>query len=210
MSLLPSQDYLVRHGLMGDISRFRADGHPGLVRGDRVVVRGERGLEMGEIVRAATAGHPGGSQAPALERRATSDDETRARQHLERAAALLGRARTLAAEMSLPLEPIEAEILFDGSKAIVYALRWAEADLRRLLRVLSREGGQEVEIADLSGTPVPAKLKSGCGGCSSGGCSSGGCSSGGCSSGGCGSKAKKAPRPVAATVPEETRRVSLL
>ena len=50
-------EYLVRYGLAGEFGRFRADCPLALSRGARVVVRSQRGVELGEVMRPATPRH---------------------------------------------------------------------------------------------------------------------------------------------------------
>lgn len=214
MAVPTGQEYLVRYGLMGDIGRFRADRPAGYARGDRVVVASERGLELGEVVRPATPGHAEhlrGDQVPALVRPADRDDEVRLSACAARARALLDRAVALARSMHLAIEPIDAEVLLDGKRAILEYLRWDQADIRPLIAALGREFDLTIDASDLTSPPVtfPAGPSSGCGSCSSGGCGScaGGCSSGGC--GGCASKSKAKTNP-APRVTSAPGRVSLL
>lgn len=213
MAVLTGQEYLVRYGLMGDIGRFRADRPEVYARGDRVVVASERGLELGEVVRPATAGHAEhlrGDHVPALVRPAGPADVTRHADCAARADALLDRAVELSRTMNLALTPVDAEVLFDGNRAVLEFLRWGEADVRPLIGTLCQEFALTIDASDLTAAPVTfpaAGSTSGCGSCSSGGCGScsGGCSTGGC--GGCGSKKKAAKAKPDARA---TQRVSLL
>src|SRR6516165_9971536 len=109
-------EYLASYGSAGDFGRFRA-AHPlACPRGDPVVVRSHRGLELGRILRPATPGHavflPNTSTGLLL-RRATPEDEQLAGRLGERAGELFERARLLASELQLPLEIVDAEVLLD-------------------------------------------------------------------------------------------------
>ena len=50
-------EYLLSYGLAGDFGRFRAPGPLECRRGARAVVRSHRGLEIAEVLRAATPRH---------------------------------------------------------------------------------------------------------------------------------------------------------
>ncbi len=181
--MMSASEYLVSHGLSGEFGTFRAATALDCRRGDRVVVRGPRGVEIGSVLCAATGGHtrlledvPVGD----LLRRATDEDEAIARGMAERGQRLFEDARRLAAEQGLSLEIIDVEVSLDGHRVTLYYLRGAEADERPLVQTLSRKYEAMVALRDLA-LPQGA---SGCGrpdcGHSDGDCST--CGSGGCSS----------------------------
>ena len=175
------RDYLVRHGLLGDIGRFRATEPLTLRRGARVVVCGPHGSQMGEIVRPAGLGGPGlGGE---LLRAAEPDDEARQTRLSQRARDLLARGNDLKSSV----EFLDAEIFLDGGHAALLHVCPAGTDLTSVRRSLEQESGLVLTMHDLTRPePEPA---GGCGDCGSGGggCSTGGCSTGGCSTGECGS-----------------------
>jgi cell fate regulator YaaT (PSP1 superfamily) len=181
-------EYLVGYGLRGDFGRFRPTRLLECRRGDRVVVRTSRGLEVGEVLREATDRHARflpNTTVGALLRAAADEDERRHEAQRGRAGALFDRARSLAGELGLPLEPLDAEVLFEGDYAVLHQLRWAECDVRPFVSTLSREFALRLELADLA-APAPEEAP-GCGRCGPGGCGSCG-SGGGCGS--CGAKAE--------------------
>src|SRR4051812_8376905 len=95
-------EYLVGFGLSGDFGRFRAGDALSLRRGCRVVIRSERGLELGSVLRPASdraARFLGQTEVGELLRPAGPDDEEQSRQMTRRAARLLERGATLAAEL---------------------------------------------------------------------------------------------------------------
>jgi hypothetical protein len=175
------QDYLVRHGLLGDIGRFRALEPLALRRGSRVVVRGPLGSQMGEVVRPAGRGGPGfGGE---LLRAAGPDDEARCGRLSKRARDLLERGNGLEARV----EFLDAEIFLEGGRAALLHVCPPGTDLAKVRRSLEQESGLILTLHDL--TRAEPEPSGGCGDCGSGGgCSTGGCGSGGgCSTGGCGS-----------------------
>jgi hypothetical protein len=86
---------------------------------------------------------------------------------------------------SLPLLPLDAEVLLDRSQAIVHLLRWDQCTLTPFVEQLQSRFDLRVVLLDRS----KPEEHQGCGSCGEGGCGScgegGGCSTGGCSSGNC-------------------------
>ncbi len=184
-------EYLVRHGRLADFGRFRAE--PALVcqRGQRVVVRTFRGLELGEILAEAGAEHAPflpNTTVGALVRLASPEDEAREIALAARGLDLLGRAVQLAEERCLPLAFLDAEILLDGQRGVLHHLTDGTCDPRELVSRLAGEFDLTIELLNLSDPPAEAEEEdhdhaAGCGSCGSEG---GSCGSGGCGS--CGSK----------------------
>ena len=187
-------EYLLSYGLAGDFGRFRS-AHPlACRRGDRAVVRTHRGLEIGRVLREATARHahflPNTTVGPLL-RLAGPDDDQAAERMRERGRLLFECARRLTDELALPLEVIDVEVLLDGEHGALHLLRYGECDVRPFVSGLSREFGLHILLTDLGGPAAPAAEEeehAGCGreGCGrgAGGCST--CGTGGCNS--CGAK----------------------
>src|SRR5579883_730481 len=186
-----ANEYLVGYGLTGEFGRFRSARPLTCERGDRVVVRTHRGVEAGQVLRAAEAGHarflPNTTVGQLL--RPFAEDDARTEAGLrDRRPAIRGRASQLAEEIGLPLQVLDVEILLDGEHAVLHLLRGADCDVRPFVSTLSREFDLHVLLADLT-RPGEAALheaeeehaEHGCGSCGS----DGGCGS--CGSGGCGS-----------------------
>jgi hypothetical protein len=201
-------EYLVSYGARGDFGRFRPVRPLACRRGDLVVVRTSRGLELGEVLREATDRHarflPNTTLGPLL-RAAGADDERQREQAGRRAGALFERGRALAGQLGLPLEPVDAEVLLDGEHAVLHQLRWAECDPRPFVSTLSREFEVRLTLEDLA-APVPAEEPGGCGRCGSGGC--GNCGSGGCGS--CSASTEEVREYFAGLRQQMERRQSLL
>jgi len=202
-----ASEYLVRHGRLGDFGRFRAEPALLCVRGERVVVRTHRGLELGEVLGAAGAEHVPflpNVTVGALVRHATAADLARDGDLAGVAVALLARAAELAATLDLPLEFLDAEVLLDGKRGVLHHLSAGPGDPRDVVSALAREFDLTIELCDLSEVPPEAEPE----GCGSGGCGSCG-SGGGCGS--CGSKKKESREHFSRLRDEmERRRVPLL
>ncbi len=187
--LMDTVDYLVTYGAAGEFSRFRPAGNHAYARGDRVVIRTPRGLELGTVLCTATAHHAAFlSRTPQGEllRPASTVDLATASDIEHKSAGLIASARRLAREMGLAIEILDAEMTLDGGQASIFHLRAADCDCRPLAAALSRETDVQIVMENMS-DPVPATgcgrpdCGQGAGGCSS--CGSGGCGTGSCSAG---------------------------
>jgi cell fate regulator YaaT (PSP1 superfamily) len=181
-------EYLVSHGKSGAFGRFTAEKPALLQRGDRVVVRGAQGLELGTVLCVASErqqrvlGHTPPGQ---LVRRATPDDERQSRQRTEMARRLADTARDLALELALPMEILDADVLLDGGQALVQCLADQQLQADDFITALEDRCGLRIWLENLAVTPAAAEEEAG--GCGKPGCgrASGGCSD--CASGGCSS-----------------------
>jgi cell fate regulator YaaT (PSP1 superfamily) len=203
-------DYLVAHGLFGHFGRFRAAAALDLPRGSAVVIRSDRGMEIGRVLRPATSRHAvflPNTTVGALLRAAGPDDTALASRMAVRAEELLARGEQLIQTLGLPVALFDAEVLLDGKRAVVQHLRWGSTDVRELVSTLARELDMVIELVDVGAPAV--EEDHGCGSCGSGG----GCGSCG-SSGGCGSCGSARPEEVRAYFSElrekMERRVPLL
>lgn len=174
---------LVQYGRPGYVGWFRAAGE--LARGDRAVIRGPRGLELGAVLCAAAERFPTDEDGDVL-RPATPADDAAADRADALARDLLDAADALAA--GLPVAFPDAEVALDSAAAVLHAVPWAACDLDPLLSALADRFGLPVRLLDLSRTPAnpdppaPTCGKPDCG--SGGGCGTGGgCSTGSCSRG---------------------------
>jgi len=182
-----SHDYLLAYGAAGDFGRFRPVGPLTCQRGDRAVVRSHRGLELGVVLCEATPGHvrflPNTSLGQLL-RLAGDEDERTVERMSVLGRELCVRARQLAAELALPMEILDAEVLLDEKQAVVHFLRWEPCDERPLVSSLSREHELYVALHDLAVARTEAEEDHahGCGRPDCGQAEGGGCGS--CDSGG--------------------------
>ena len=122
-------EYLVNHGKSGAIGRFVAATPLTLVRGDRVVVRSQRGLEMGVVMCPANARQArllGSVLVGELLRPANGDDLTALELLRPLTQKLFDDSRQLIRDLALPAEIIDVEVLLDGRRAILQHLQAAE------------------------------------------------------------------------------------
>jgi hypothetical protein len=150
---MEAQEYLASFGLNGEFGRFRAASPLLVRRGERVVVRGPRGVEIAVVLREATLRHaqflPNTSVGQLL-RHVTPQDEQTELDMRVRAQRVLDRGGDLATEMGLPLVLLDVEALLDGEHAVLHHLRGDDADVRPFVSTLSREFAIHITLVDLS------------------------------------------------------------
>jgi cell fate regulator YaaT (PSP1 superfamily) len=199
---MQSQEYLVSYGLTGEFGRFRAAQPLTLRRGERVVVRSSRGVEIAEVLREATPRHAQflpNTTVGQLLRSLAPEDERSEINCRSRGQQLFERGRKLTDELQLPLEVLDVEMLLDGQHALLHHLRWGDADVRPFVSTLSREFASHITLVDLTGPKdttnrEDAEEPHGCGRPDCGQIEGGGCST--CGSGGCGTCGSANPRDV--------------
>ncbi len=186
---MSAASYLIGYGRAGGFALFRAAAPLDCQRGDAVVVRTRRGLELGQVLCPADDRHARLLPAPAegeLLRAATGAD-LHAESRREREHALFADGQRLVQEWNLAAAVLDAEVLLDGRTALVQYLAWAETDLAPLAAELSRRHGLTVALENQA--PPAEEEHDGCGepncGHGGGGCDS--CSTGGGCATGCGS-----------------------
>ncbi len=179
-----TREFLVSHGCAAALSRCRDVGVMPR-RGESVVIRSTRGLEIATVLCDATPDLPTIAPAEFL-RYATPDDYGRGREAETLGRRLLDDAQNLIDAQFLPLAPLDAEVMLDRAQAIVHVLRWSECTLTPFIEELQSRNSLKVVLLDRS--KPEEHHHGGCGSCGEGGCGSGGggCSTGGgCSSGSC-------------------------
>ena len=183
------EQYVVSFGKDAALGCFTAPEPIALRRGDAVLLKTPRGIEVGEVLCPASIRQArllGAQVRGDLLRRLADDDRTRSTDLESRGRMLLDAAHALSAEQDLNLIVLDAEVLFDGRQAMLQVLHPNPDELAGFVHALSARVGLEVRLTNLA-QPLPADEPevSGCGkpDCGSGG---GGCTScstgGGCSS----------------------------
>jgi cell fate regulator YaaT (PSP1 superfamily) len=198
--VLEVREYLVGHGTAGDFGRFRPTTALTFRRGDRVVVRSFRGLELGTVLCEATAGHAHflpNTTVGKLLRVVTAEDEEKAEAMRRRGHELFAEARRVAAELAAPLEMLDAEVMLDGKQAVLHHLAWGDFDERDLVSRLSHRFDFQLVLHSLALAETaeePEEHGHGCGRPDCGKKEGGGCSTcgsgGGCSTCGTGADLK--------------------
>ncbi len=159
--------YIVRYGTMRMLGVMAARGSDKFRRGDEVIARTGRGLEVGEVLceanDEATAQVDESTGGQIL--RLMSADDANEWQHIR------GREREeyefccrMVAEMQLPMELIDVERVFGGERVVVYYLAEERVDFRELVRRLASELQTRIEMRQI-GVRDEAKLLADYGDC---------------------------------------------
>ena len=150
-----ARKYFVRYGAMGLLSAFTA--REEFRGGDQVVVRSERGHEIGEVVcsvdnvpdsaRSTGRGRPFVGR---IVRRAGPDDKEKQR-HIEedRIPAEFRYCKICINEHRLPIKLTSVEHLFGGEKIIFYFLADGRVDFRALVRDLAKQYRTRIEMKQI-------------------------------------------------------------
>jgi cell fate regulator YaaT (PSP1 superfamily) len=135
---------------------------------ERVVCQTSRGNELGRVVQ---SNHPlpegqGGGRLKRVVRRASEDDEARARENRETARLAMKAFRELVRQHDLPVKPISAELVLDGSRVVISFGSETKVDTGRLVGELARRLSRRVELRAV-GPREQARLCGGYGLCGS-------------------------------------------
>ena len=147
-----AQRYVVRYGAMRQLGAFSARDNVPYVRGDEVVVRTPRGLEVGEILIPADAdalerlsGAPHGQ----VLRKMTSDDINEWA-HIQREdAQRFETCQRHVRQLGLNMDLVDVEHLFGGERVIVYYVAEQRVDFRELVRKLASEFQTRIEMRQI-------------------------------------------------------------
>jgi hypothetical protein len=170
---------------------FVAESSVSVHRRDRVLLETPRGLEVGEVLNAATVRQArllGGQIRGRLIRSLNKDDDATIASMEMLAANVLSVGERMMHERLIDVPLLDAEVFFDLHSALVHILHPNPDDLAPLAEMLSTRTGLSIRFANLA---LPADPH-GCGepNCGGGQCDS--CSTGGCATG-CGAHSKSPP-----------------
>ena len=161
-----STNWIVRHGATRFLGEFEPEGEV-YERGDEVVVRTERGHELGAVLCPASA------QAVALLDEPTSGKIARRMTEADRQQrALLEKREADALEVCigfieqrrLQMDLIDVECLFGGERVVFFFLAEKRVDFRELVKDLAREYQTRIEMRQI-GVRDEAKLLADYGDC---------------------------------------------
>lgn len=159
--------YVVRHGSMRALGLMSSRGGDRHVRGSRVIVRTQRGLEVGEILSEANEAalksmkDPGHGQ---ILRKMTSEDLNELAHIQSREPEEFETCRRLVRELQLKMELVDIEHLFGGERIVVYYLAEQRVDFRELVKRLASEFQTRIEMRQI-GVRDEAKLLADYGDC---------------------------------------------
>jgi len=151
-----AEQYLIQVGAMGAIGRFAAVDWSAYRRGDRVICRTLRGLEVGRVMSAADGA--AGEQDGELLRRVSIEDQlliSRLERHRDEAFSACER---LLAQRELDALLVDVEHLFDGKTVVFYFLGEVDSATQEMTDQLAASYEKTVRFRKFSET-----LYEGCG-----------------------------------------------
>jgi len=169
---------LVRYGRMNNLGFFRYEPKNIPRLPTRVVVKTEKGLEIGELIGWLAANKPGRfrlsntqvkqyfdnsqiefDQRPAgkIIRPATTSDLSEQRHLQQIAQKEMEYCAKLAKEMNLPMKVVDVEHIFGGERIIFYFMSDSRVDFRELVKKLASEYQSRIEMRQI-GSRDEAKL----------------------------------------------------
>lgn len=159
--------YVVRTGVMRALGVYNAPRDETYLRTTEVVVRTDRGLEIGEVLCEATEAavahltDPGQGQ---IVRAMTPADANERWRLLDQARQEFQTCQRLIAQEKLEMRLVDVEHLFGGERVVVYYLAENRVDFRELVRLLAAEFQTRVEMRQI-GVRDEAKLLADYGDC---------------------------------------------
>lgn len=134
--------------------------------GDGVIVETSRGLEFGRVVMGPlqVAGEKIIYPLKTVLRKATAEDEARAKENRDREKEALAVCARKIAEHGLPMKLVGAEYAFDLSKLVFYFTAEGRIDFRELVRDLAAIFRTRIELRQI-GVRDEAKMLGGLGTC---------------------------------------------
>jgi cell fate regulator YaaT (PSP1 superfamily) len=162
-----AMSYIVRHGTMRFLGSFEAEEGAAAVRGAHVVVRTERGQEVGEVLCPATPQLIESLSEPTrgkIVRLVTADDRQAAERLHEAECREFDVCLGFIDKRALQMELVDVEHLFGGERIVFYFLAEKRVDFRELVKDLAREFQTRIEMRQI-GVRDEAKLLADYGDC---------------------------------------------
>jgi cell fate regulator YaaT (PSP1 superfamily) len=158
--------WIVRHGAMRFLGEFDPEASL-YARGDEVVIRTERGNELGQVVCPADPralellGEPTNGR---IVRKLTEADLQERQRLQEREQQELETCERFVGQRKLQMELVDVEHLFGGERIVFYFLAEKRVDFRELVKDLAREFQTRIEMRQI-GVRDEAKLLADYGDC---------------------------------------------
>ena len=160
-------NYVVRYGAMRLLGVFSAAAEQPYPRGTPVIVRTDRGLEVGEVLCEPRTPTSAGGEEPKpgqILRALTAGDANEAsRMHAQEREEFQTCLKCIA-QLGLEMELVDVEHVFGGERVIVYYLADGRVDFRELVKMLANEFQTRIEMRQI-GVRDEAKLLADFGDC---------------------------------------------
>jgi cell fate regulator YaaT (PSP1 superfamily) len=159
--------FVVRYGQMRHIGEYESvEGRPHS-RGERVVVRSDRGTELGEILCPATDRTASFLENPFRGQilRVATPEDLEVEQHLvDRVEQGLAACREYVTKRRLQMDLVDVEAIFGGERMVFYYVSEKRVDFRELVKDLARALQTRIEMRQI-GVRDEAKLLADYGDC---------------------------------------------
>src|SRR5437016_5734686 len=159
--------YIVRHGTMRFLGEFEAAGEAVHRRGDQVIVRSERGLEVGEVMCETSPRAMELITEPTrgqITRLMSTEDEAQLENLRANEQQEMDTCCRIIAQRQLQMELVDVEHLFGGERIVFYFLAEKRVDFRDLVKDLAREYRTRIVMRQI-GVRDEAKLLADYGDC---------------------------------------------
>jgi cell fate regulator YaaT (PSP1 superfamily) len=159
-------NWIVRHGAMRFLGEFDS-GDGAFARGQEVVVRTDRGLELGQLLCPATPNTLAMLSEPTtgrILRTLTPEDQTARERVQQLEEQELDNCCKFVAQRKLQMELVDVEHLFGGERIVFYFLAEKRVDFRELVKDLARSFQTRIEMRQI-GVRDEAKLLADYGDC---------------------------------------------
>lgn len=160
-------NYIVRHGVMRFLGEYEPVPAVLYARGQSVVVRSERGLEVAEVLCESTPravqllSEPTKGQ---IVRLMTEEDHAQAKASQAKEQVAFVRCQEFIRDRKLQMDLVDVEHLFGGERVVFYFLAEKRVDFRELVKDLAREYRTRIEMRQI-GVRDEAKLLADYGDC---------------------------------------------
>ena len=136
-------------------------------RGDQVIARSNRGIELGEVLCEATPQTLAQMDDPPtgnIQRLSTQQDHHESMRIVRLARDEFQTCRRIVAEMQLPMDIVDLEHVFGGERVVIYYISEDRIDFRELVKKLAHEFQTRIEMKQI-GVRDEAKLLADYGDC---------------------------------------------
>lgn len=159
--------YIVRYGMLRSIGVMLSKNEESYRRGNEVVVRSDRGVEIGQVLCEATQDALSHLDSPpsGVILRSVSDDDTVAADGIDSdRSRKIEICRKHIKALGLAMKLIDVETLFGGERIIVYYLADERVDFRELVKLYASEFKTRIEMRQI-GVRDEAKMLADYGDC---------------------------------------------
>jgi cell fate regulator YaaT (PSP1 superfamily) len=161
-------NYIVRYGATRNVGEFSVKGEETFARSDAVVIRTDRGTELGEVLCPAdekTKEYLGGQELSGrILRHATREDHAKRDEvYRKESEEFVGCQETIR-ERNLQMQLVDVEHLLGGERIVFYYLAEQRVDFRELVKALAKRYQTRIEMRQI-GVRDEAKLLADYGDC---------------------------------------------